>query len=368
VRSLSLTRIIPSIFDAALAPELWPAALESIVGAVGAVGAAYIIREKRTGRVDWISLSGPTLELKADYLTHYSGLDPYWPVLDAAPSGTLVRLSDCLPETVLRRDEWYNDFILKSGIGDILGAPLFDSGSHTAVFGIHRGVGLAPFASLPAAPIQELFAVLSKAARLHQKLRSLDWKSSVTLRALDRLAAGVIVTDGDRRVIEMNHAAERMVRLADGLMIRNNQVCARRAFEDTKLARSIAACAGEKSGQVAGRMLIGRHSDRPAYILTVAPLSPHLGIYDRPLAMVVIVDPEDLSPSERDLADLLGLSPAESRLAAALMTGKKLSEIATDFGLQITTLRTQLSSILRKVGVERQADLARVLSSIGVAR
>jgi DNA-binding CsgD family transcriptional regulator len=46
------------------------------------------------------------------------------------------------------------------------------------------------------------------------------------------------------------------------------------------------------------------------------------------------------------------------------MTGKKLSEIAIASGVRITTLRTQLSSILHKVGVDRQADLMRVLSSI----
>ena len=119
MRSLCLARIIPSIFDAALAPELWPAALESIAETLGAVGAAYIIRDKRTGRVDWISLSGPSVELKAEYLTHYAALDPYSPVLDAAPSGTLVRLSD-LPETVLRKNGWYNDFFLKSGVGYFL--------------------------------------------------------------------------------------------------------------------------------------------------------------------------------------------------------------------------------------------------------
>jgi DNA-binding NarL/FixJ family response regulator len=42
--------------------------------------------------------------------------------------------------------------------------------------------------------------------------------------------------------------------------------------------------------------------------------------------------------------------------------GKKLGEIAAASGVRITTLRTQLSSVLRKVGVERQADLVRVLS------
>ena len=47
--------------------------------------------------------------------------------------------------------------------------------------------------------------------------------------------------------------------------------------------------------------------------------------------------------------------------------GEKLRDIAVDTGLRITTLRTQLSSLLKKVGAERQADLIRVLSSIPVA-
>jgi DNA-binding NarL/FixJ family response regulator len=64
---------------------------------------------------------------------------------------------------------------------------------------------------------------------------------------------------------------------------------------------------------------------------------------------------------------MFGLSRAETRLAGALLQGRKLREITADTGLRITTLRTQLSSLLKKVGAERQTDLIRVLSSIPVA-
>jgi DNA-binding CsgD family transcriptional regulator len=60
------------------------------------------------------------------------------------------------------------------------------------------------------------------------------------------------------------------------------------------------------------------------------------------------------------------LSREESRLTAALLAGKTMREAATDFEVQITPLRTQLSSVLRKVGVSRQAELIRVLSNIPV--
>jgi DNA-binding CsgD family transcriptional regulator len=44
-----------------------------------------------------------------------------------------------------------------------------------------------------------------------------------------------------------------------------------------------------------------------------------------------------------------------------------MHEIAAQSGVQITTVRTQLSSVLRKVGVSRQAELIRILSNIPIA-
>jgi DNA-binding NarL/FixJ family response regulator len=114
-------------------------------------------------------------------------------------------------------------------------------------------------------------------------------------------------------------------------------------------------------------MLVGRRGGRAAYILTVAPLGVELAVYERPLAMILVADPDARTPSERDLTEFFGLSPAESRLTAALLAGKTMHEIAAQSGVQITTVRTQLSSVLRKVGVSRQAELIRILSNIPIA-
>jgi DNA-binding CsgD family transcriptional regulator len=200
-----------------------------------------------------------------------------------------------------------------------------------------------------------------------QEAHSRRWMSSVAVQALDQLAAGVIVTDGGAGVVEMNRAGEAIVRLEDGLLIRNYRLCARRVFETTKVTKLIAGATAEGKPRVAaGRMLIGRRDSLPAYVLTVAPLRTGLLVDQRRLAMVVVVDPVRHAPSEMDLSEFFGLSPAEARVAAALLTGKTLAEIAASSGIRITTVRTQLASILRKVGAERQADLVRILSSAGI--
>src|SRR5438045_2252734 len=76
------------------------------------------------------------------------------------------------------------------------------------------------------AALQGLLEPLARAARLHVELGSLGWKSSIALTVLDQLAAAVIVTDGNGRVIEINRAAERILQREDGLTVRNGKVAA----------------------------------------------------------------------------------------------------------------------------------------------
>jgi DNA-binding CsgD family transcriptional regulator len=192
-------------------------------------------------------------------------------------------------------------------------------------------------------------------------------RSTVALQALDQLGAGVIVTNSCGRIIEMNQIAESIARLEDGLLIRNGRLCGRRVFETAKMAKLITgATTKDKSGAIAGRMLLERCDSLPAYVLTVAPLRADLAVVDRRFAMIVIIDPVRRLPSETDLAEFFGLSPAEARLAATLLTGKTLSDIVANSRIQITTVRTQLGSILKKVGAERQSDLIRILLSTGI--
>jgi hypothetical protein len=207
---------------------------------------------------------------------------------------------------------------------------------------------------------------LARAARLHTELHSLGWRSSVALQALDRLAAGVIITDGEGRVIELNRAAERIMRRGDGLMMRNGRLEAAGVLDGARLAKAIAAAAEPRDAPAMGRMRIRRPSGRPAYILTVAPLGAELAVAERPLAMILLADPGGALCLGEGPRGTIWPVAAESRLAAALLTGERLSDIAAASGVRITTLRTQLSSILGKVGVERQADLVRVLSSVPV--
>jgi DNA-binding CsgD family transcriptional regulator/PAS domain-containing protein len=360
-----LRSITGGICDAALAPDAWSDVLRQLTEYLGAVGAAYILTNKRTGQVEWISLAGPGAELQSDYVAHFAAVDPYRPLLDGSPGW--LRVSESLPRTVLARDEWYNDFVLRVGVGDILGANIYSGPSHEAVIGLHYGLHRRGFTSAREARVRELIGLMRKAAELHVRLNNAGWQSSVAWRALDQLAAAVIIADRDARIVRVNRAGEDLLSRGRALSVRHGKLCTGRSFETDKLRALIGAAAvPDKLDPAIGRMLVGsRDRDLPC-VLTVARVTAELAVFDRPLAMVLAAAPEQRLLAAADLAELFGLSPAESRLAVALMGGKKLHDITIETGVGISTLRSQLSAILKKVGADRQVDLIRILTSVPV--
>jgi DNA-binding CsgD family transcriptional regulator len=70
----------------------------------------------------------------------------------------------------------------------------------------------------------------------------------------------------------------------------------------------------------------------------------------------------------RQLMELFALSAAEARLTRALCQGNSLEEYASDQGLKLPTVRTQLRSALAKTGTGRQATLICLVAGIPVIR
>ena len=67
------------------------------------------------------------------------------------------------------------------------------------------------------------------------------------------------------------------------------------------------------------------------------------------------------------LASLYGLTDAEARLAGALSGGHSLESAAALLRIQPSTARAHLKAVFRKVGVNRQQDLVRLLASLSTA-
>jgi hypothetical protein len=133
----AMSSLVSTIHDAAVSPEAWPRALATLTDAMGVAGAALIISNKRTRNVDAACFSDLSAGFTSDYVRQSAAVDLYSPLLDRS----WKKHSECLPDRMLRKSEWYNDFVLSCGVRDILGARLVDTSSHRVIFGIHQQIG-----------------------------------------------------------------------------------------------------------------------------------------------------------------------------------------------------------------------------------
>jgi DNA-binding CsgD family transcriptional regulator/PAS domain-containing protein len=191
------------------------------------------------------------------------------------------------------------------------------------------------------------------------------------LDVLDQLPTAIIVVDVEARPVMINTAAEGILALSDGILVKRRRLGALWHAERVRLEQLIAsACAVANGDAAAGRHLtVSRPSGRRPFLVMVSPLPraycDRAGQQGR-LAAVVIKDPHAQlhasAASRRELAELYGLTRAEERLLHFILDGLGLFEAAERLGVSRNTARTHMKRIYAKTGTRRQAELMRSLA------
>ncbi len=238
--------------------------------------------------------------------------------------------------------------------------------------------------------------------RPRARIPSMAMDADATLiQAFDRLSTGVLVLDAQGRVVRANPLAVAMLDSCPELSLVDERLVATSAevadaiddrIRTVTRVQPIPAPANGTNGHAANGTANGKNGRRgkpvnsgDAEFLKLLGDEPHQTL----LLRFVPSNPERseprpvVEPTRRDalvflsdgrsavdreaLRHVHGLTRAEAQLASGLVAGLNLAEAAASRGVEIETTRTQLKSVLRKVGARSQADLVRQLLT-GVAR
>ena len=115
-------------------------------------------------------------------------------------------------------------------------------------------------------------------------------------------------------------------------------------------------------------MLLRRSPVSPPFVVHVKPVNFARLDYAarRVAALVLITEPGRRSRVRPDLvAAILGLTPAESKVAVWLAEGRSVRDIAEAAGRTERTVYWHLQQIYQKQSISRQADLVRLVLSLG---
>jgi DNA-binding CsgD family transcriptional regulator len=187
---------------------------------------------------------------------------------------------------------------------------------------------------------------------------------------LEQARCGFVVLDQQGRLAHANREADRILREQDGLVVRGGVLRALDKASDEWLRSSIQAAVAttNRVGQEPGGVVsIRRTSGLTPYAVTVAPLHREgwFGQFRRASAVVLLRDPAAApEPDAAKLQRLFGFTPAEARVACALLSDQSREQIAGEFQVTANTIRTQVRSVYAKAGVPNRSALVRMLTHV----
>lgn len=362
----SLLGLVGSIYQCALDPARWGETLEDLGDRLG--GAAFVMSvQARHAGMKYLVTTRQAPEYGHIITENFATAETN-PLVAAmpglAPGEPTPRASVCADDSYFRGNLW-GEVFRPQGLAHRAITCVLRDAEHVVPMGILREPRKGDFSNADYSLLRAVMPHMQRAMLIALRVATLEDKAALGLDSLDRLPLGVIVTDARCRVRHLNWAARRLAEAGDGLLVRCGRLCAERQ-DDSDLLEAAIARATARRGGISTAVAIARRSGRRPLALLVAPGATDCpGARSEPGALILVNDPERrASRLPRHLSEAFALSPAEAQLAAALLDGKSLEEVAALRGISQNTVKTQMKAIFAKTETSRQADLLRRLSAV----
>jgi DNA-binding CsgD family transcriptional regulator/PAS domain-containing protein len=357
------------IYDAAAEEELWTQALIDIADLTGSLG-GFMYGVENKARMVTFMFNGRMSEESHRVYRERHMVNPWAAYMNSSPVGRLVQSDDIVSLPALQRTAFFDEVLRPQEMAHNAMVPLAAKRDFQVGFNMCRSARQGPFEADELLFISRLFPHLRRSLLLGFRLDGYKALQQAQFSVLDRLAVGVILLDRATKVIFANSAARAMTAGDGPLRLRNSVVTAASPASGQRLGGLIDAAL---RGAPLGVMSVPHPDD--GRLLTVLASSIRsrdidrfggLGMRDA-AAMVFIFDPaRPLDIPAEWIMDAYRLTLAEARVALSVSSGASVAETAHRLNISPNTVKTHLRRVFVKTGASRQADLARIIASIGV--
>jgi DNA-binding CsgD family transcriptional regulator/PAS domain-containing protein len=366
-----LSRVIGEVYDASLDPALWPHAIESICGYVGAASASLHSQDSVTRATDalfWWGRASTAPHYFKIYLDKYGKINPIFPGVVFFDLELPVAVPDVISCEEFVRTRFFQEWLAPQSLMDGLFSNLEKGATSCALFTAMRHAAQGPVDDRMRRRF-ELITPHVRRAMLIGKVIDLHRVEAAALAdSLDELTSGVFIVDSNGRIIHANLSAHRLIAEASLLRAPNGRIAALDLQSRNLLDVFTAAKAGDAAVGKKGiaMPLTARTGER--YVAHVLPLTSgarrKAGVsYAATAAMFIRKAALDLPSPPEALASQFKLTPAEVRVLFAIVEIGGVPEVAPVLGIADQTVKSHLHHIYEKTETKRQADLVKLVAS-----
>lgn len=316
----------------------------------------------------------PPIDRVNEWYSARGRVNPFSAFIDAHPGLKFYRFSEVLPpRTEFVATEFYRRFAQPEGWDKGLSVLFWEGESMRAMLSLYRAPAQADFSDEEFARLEYLYPFIETAIVRVQHLHA----ERLARRSLEEFAwnipLGIVLLDWDLQVEFANPEARRACagwnlgpeaarafNPRDIFAVPDAVLAGCRALRDTILARDPKQCVS-----LPGDAAAIEHPDLPGERARITVLNGPASTLAPPRFLIVLGKPPPAAADSAEPAAKFSgwqsLTPSEREIARLVCAGHGNAEIARQLKKSVLTVKTQLNSAFRKLGVTSRTKLMTVL-------
>lgn len=293
--------------------------------------------------------------------------------------GNVVTGTELVSHEELIKTNWYQGFLSRDpGLMQLMTSVIFglqSNASMPTICSFFRRLDAPIFGEEDRTRLRLILPHLSRSLGVMQRLRCAELTVATTLAALDRLSSGVLLIDVHGDVTFANRQAQRLLGYEDGLRLQKltnkpglGQLIADNDNANLAITQAISAILNRDiytTAHFSQSVAVPQNTGSGRYTLQFSELGNHHEYNtgnEAPAAIIFITDSrKEINVSPEVLQNAYRLTPAEARVAIALLETASTQDAAAQLDINISTVRTHIKQIYVKLGVDTRARFVRLM-------
>jgi DNA-binding CsgD family transcriptional regulator len=361
--------LLDLIYDAATEPELWCSALTMMADMTASQGGVIFGQSFGTNTVHFDYNGRLSEECNRVYKARHTQ-NPWGQAMMGQPVGRVVLSDEVVPLSYLRSTSHFNEVLRPQDIAHNAMIALAAKNDFRVAFNLCQSERQGPLDNGGRRFLERLVPHMCRSFQLGFRIDGYRSLQRAEYHVLDRLSAGIILLDRRAHILYANAAAQQFGMNGGALALRNATVAVRSAPHAQRLAELIRAVL---RGRPAASMSVPRPDDGSLLTILMSSIRgrdldrfAHLNMRDAAV-LLIIVDPANRAGVPAGwIMDAYGLTQAEAKVAIAAASGITIPDMASQLALSQNTIKTHLRKVFAKTATNRQTELVRLMSSIGL--
>jgi len=355
--------LIDRIYEASFVPELWPNLLDDMAHLTeGKGGLLLTVRDKM---LSWTS-SDNLEEAFSSYIEQgwFRRCGRRVCMFKNAHSEFMIENDYWTPKE-FETNEVYEEFFRPRGLGFSAGTGIQVPTGDGIVFFVERTYDRGPMEN---SYVEQLNALRPHLARSAFVASRMGLKSATGANeALSKLGLATILLNSEGAAVESQNISDDISEHI--IWGAHNRLMLKDKTADT-LFKTAMDTLHTHSDLLVRSFPLRDKDDQAAMVAHIMPISRSVhDIFAGSYALLVLTLVSSKNVPSVDLVrSLFDFTASEARVARGLASGKSVEDIASDGGVALTTVRTQLRQVMEKTGCTRQAEVVALMANIALKR